>query len=110
MRAIWCGFALGVIVLQRQAALPGRGAWAGLVLAIVLAAGWAAWALGAGNGRRWRVVSGWAAVWLAAGCAGLAYAAWRAPDRSHSPWRARRARAVQLPYRAIRSCRCRADA
>ncbi|HKR38369.1 MAG TPA: ComEC/Rec2 family competence protein [Paraburkholderia sp.] len=98
MRAIWCGFALGVIVLQRQAALPGWGAWAGLVLAGVLAAGWAAWALataapadesheaarrlfGLACGRRWRMASGWAAVWLAAGCAGFGYAAWRAETR-----------------------------
>ncbi|WP_042264896.1 ComEC/Rec2 family competence protein [Paraburkholderia heleia] len=98
MRAMWCGFALGVIVLQRQAALPGRGAWVGLVLATVLAAAWAVWALGAAApadesheaarrggglfyGRRWRTASGWAAVWLAAGCAGFGYAAWRAETR-----------------------------
>ena len=47
MRAIWCGFALGVIALQQQAALSGAGAWVALVLATVLLAGWAAWALGA---------------------------------------------------------------
>ncbi|MEX3982737.1 ComEC/Rec2 family competence protein [Paraburkholderia sp. EG287A] len=98
MRAIWCGFALGVIVLQRQAALPGWGAWVGLVLASTLAAGWAAWALGAAPpadesheaarrafglacARRWRMALGWAAVWLAAGCAGFGYAAWRAETR-----------------------------
>ncbi|CAD6540281.1 hypothetical protein LMG27952_03601 [Paraburkholderia hiiakae] len=93
MRVIWCGFALGVIALQRQVALPGRGAWVGLVLAILLAAGWALWALGATapadesrvsgflGERRWRTASGWAAVWLAAGCAGFGYAAWRAELR-----------------------------
>ncbi|MFT0169339.1 ComEC/Rec2 family competence protein [Paraburkholderia mimosarum] len=81
MRVIWCGFALGVIVLQRQAALPGWGVWTGLVLATTFAAGWATWALGRGDGRRWRVVSGWAAVWLAGGCAGVGYASWRAELR-----------------------------
>ncbi|MCX5538511.1 DNA internalization-related competence protein ComEC/Rec2 [Paraburkholderia sp. CNPSo 3076] len=98
MRAIGCGFALGVIALQRQAALPGAGAWVWLVLATVLAAGWAAWALGAAQPadesheasrrvfglscwRRWRIASGWAAVWFAAGCAGFGYAAWRAEAR-----------------------------
>ncbi|SDB99858.1 DNA internalization-related competence protein ComEC/Rec2 [Paraburkholderia lycopersici] len=95
MRAIWCGFALGVIALQRQAALPGRGAWAGLIVACLLAAGWAVRALGGarpsdescdgagrlsgvGYWRRWRIASGWAAVWVAAASAGFGYAAWRA--------------------------------
>ncbi|TDG09529.1 ComEC family competence protein [Paraburkholderia guartelaensis] len=92
MRAIWCGFALGVIVLQRQAALPGWGAWIALVLATVLAAAWAVWALSAAApvdeshvglscARRWRMASGWAAVWFAAGCAGFGYAAGRAEMR-----------------------------
>ncbi|MEX3909904.1 DUF4131 domain-containing protein, partial [Paraburkholderia sp. BR14319] len=92
MRAMWCGFALGVIVLQRQAALPGWGAWVALVLATVLGATWAAWALrgaapvdeshvGLSCGRRWRMASGWAAVWFAAACAGFGYAAWRAETR-----------------------------
>ncbi|MCP3711949.1 ComEC/Rec2 family competence protein [Paraburkholderia sp. CNPSo 3274] len=64
----------------------------------MLAAGWAAWALGVAQpadesretsrrvfglscGRRWRIASGWAAVWFAAGCAGFGYAAWRAETR-----------------------------
>ncbi|MEM5448082.1 ComEC/Rec2 family competence protein [Paraburkholderia guartelaensis] len=92
MRAMWCGFALGVIVLQRQAALPGWGAWVALVLATVLGATWAAWALGGAApadeshvglscGRRRRMASGWAAVWFAAACAGFGYAAWRAETR-----------------------------
>jgi competence protein ComEC len=98
MRAIWCGFALGVIVLQRQAALPGWGAWIGLVATVVLAAGWSIWALGRApssntsceadghadsvtRARRWRIASGWAAVWLAACCTGFCYAAWRAELR-----------------------------
>ncbi|CAE6712598.1 DNA internalization-related competence protein ComEC/Rec2 [Paraburkholderia haematera] len=43
MRAWWCGFALGVIWLQRQAALPDWGGWCGLVLlgcAAILVAAW----------------------------------------------------------------------
>ncbi|PVX83422.1 ComEC/Rec2 family competence protein [Paraburkholderia unamae] len=98
MRAMWCGFALGVILLQRQAALPGWGAWLGLILVAALAAGLAVWALGGatsldavldaaehspgfGIARRWRIASGWAAVWLAASCVGFGYAAWRAELR-----------------------------
>ncbi|QGZ61252.1 ComEC/Rec2 family competence protein [Paraburkholderia acidisoli] len=107
MRAVWCGFALGVIVLQQQAALPGWRCWLALGFAGVLAMAWAALALrgallddrGDGSddvaadtaanlstrfkasGARWRVASGWAAVWLAAACAGFGYAAWRAEIR-----------------------------
>jgi len=33
MRAVWCGFALGVMWLQRQAALPQAGRWWALALA-----------------------------------------------------------------------------
>ncbi|MFL9916460.1 DNA internalization-related competence protein ComEC/Rec2 [Paraburkholderia fungorum] len=43
MRAWWCGFALGVIWLQRQAALPDGRGWFGLVLfgcAALLVAAW----------------------------------------------------------------------
>ncbi|HTR10373.1 MAG TPA: ComEC/Rec2 family competence protein [Paraburkholderia sp.] len=101
MRAIWCGFALGVITLQRQAALPGWGAWVALVATALLALGWSIWALGGApalnescgiegrsqgvaseqRGQRLRIATGWAAVWLAAGCAGFGYAAWRAELR-----------------------------
>ena len=43
MRAVWCGFALGVIVLQQQAALPLRREWLGLCFALIAASGWAIW-------------------------------------------------------------------
>jgi competence protein ComEC len=94
MRAVWCGFALGVIVLQQQAALPLWREWLVLLLVFGSALGWAVWGLrglrtNAGQrcglgwrcGARWRVSSGWCAVWLAAACAGFGYAAWRAELR-----------------------------
>jgi competence protein ComEC len=102
MRAVWGGFALGVWWLQQQAALPGRGGRFLLVIAALVAGAWSAWALAAG-GRdrrdffdprarpdtavasvrriRWRRVSGWLALWLAAACAGSGYAAYRAQLR-----------------------------
>ncbi|WP_341315037.1 DNA internalization-related competence protein ComEC/Rec2 [Paraburkholderia sp. IMGN_8] len=104
MRAWWCGFALGVVGLQRQAALPGWGGWSALVLLACMAGGAAVWALRgarsvtAGGGSipdwldRWVWLSatfsahtrsriGWSAVWIAAICAGFGYAAWRAEAR-----------------------------
>ncbi|MFC5427677.1 DNA internalization-related competence protein ComEC/Rec2 [Paraburkholderia denitrificans] len=42
MRAVWGGFALGVLFLQQQAALPGRDGWALLVVATLAAVAWAA--------------------------------------------------------------------
>ncbi|MFM0177026.1 DNA internalization-related competence protein ComEC/Rec2 [Paraburkholderia aspalathi] len=45
MRAWWCGFALGVFWLQRQAALPGWGGWCALVLLGCVAIPVAAWGL-----------------------------------------------------------------
>ncbi|WP_322058251.1 DNA internalization-related competence protein ComEC/Rec2 [Paraburkholderia sp. J63] len=79
MRAVWCGFALGVIALQRQAALPGRGAWLALVVLAVAALG-AAWMLrdAAGDVRKF---AAWAAVCVASVCVGFGYAAWRAELR-----------------------------
>jgi len=80
MRAVWCGFALGVIALQQQAALPGwRTALALLILAAVMLA-WAIYALPQGS-YRWRVTSGWCAVLVVAACAGFGYAAGRAHMR-----------------------------
>ncbi|NIE63929.1 ComEC/Rec2 family competence protein [Burkholderia sp. Ax-1719] len=85
MRVVWCGFALGVIVLQRQARLPGWGAWFGLLLCAVLAAMWAVWALREpGSASGWqaaRRACGWLAIGVAAACLGLGYAAWRAELR-----------------------------
>ncbi|WP_321952876.1 DNA internalization-related competence protein ComEC/Rec2 [Paraburkholderia bannensis] len=85
MRAVWCGFALGVIVLQRQASLPRVSAWMVLVLCVVLLIAWAVWVLRADDdehGRRAaRIVSAWLAIWLASVCVGFGYAAWRAELR-----------------------------
>uniref|UniRef100_UPI00286F65F8 ComEC/Rec2 family competence protein n=1 Tax=Paraburkholderia sp. TaxID=1926495 RepID=UPI00286F65F8 len=81
MRAVWCGFALGVIALQQQAALPGRVAWCGLIALMVGAAIGGTWLLRRGaRGRVWRF-AGWATVGIAAACAGFGYAAWRAEIR-----------------------------
>jgi competence protein ComEC len=75
MRAVWCGFAAGVIVLQQQAALPApRGAFA-LLLAGVAALAAACWGM---RGQGWRARGGVCALCVAAGCAGFGYAAWRA--------------------------------
>ncbi|KXU86330.1 competence protein ComEC [Paraburkholderia monticola] len=106
MRAVWCGFALGVIWLQRQAALPGIGGWWACVAAGCVALGVAVWGLrGDGTGvacereaadgrgfghefsregwRAFRVrrVVGWSAVWCAAFSVGFGYAAMRAQTR-----------------------------
>ncbi|EDZ99652.1 DNA internalization-related competence protein ComEC/Rec2 [Burkholderia sp. H160] len=103
MRAVWCGFALGVIWLQRQAVLPGTGGWWALMLLGCAAAVVAVWGLrsdGAGatgaahehrfwhqpalrawSGVRVRRVVGWGAVWCAAISVGFGYAAGRAQTR-----------------------------
>ncbi|PXW26276.1 DNA internalization-related competence protein ComEC/Rec2 [Paraburkholderia caballeronis] len=86
MRAVWGGFALGVIGLQQQAVLPS---WRGWLAVIALAVASLAWAvrlrvsLGSFSctGDRWRAASGWAGVWIAAACVGFGYAAWRADVR-----------------------------
>ncbi|MCX4137834.1 DNA internalization-related competence protein ComEC/Rec2 [Paraburkholderia sp. SEWSISQ10-3 4] len=54
MRAWWCGFALGVFWLQRQAALPDGGGWCVLVLLGCVAIVIAVWGLrrgSSGDGR-----------------------------------------------------------
>jgi competence protein ComEC len=79
MRAVWGGFALGVIVLQQQAALPVWRGWLVLLLIMSGAVTCALWGLR--GDQRWRTRSGWCAVWLAAACAGFGYAAWRAELR-----------------------------
>ena len=94
MRAAWCGFALGVIVLQQQAALPVWREWLVLLLISGGALAWACWCLRGQRsctaawcasawwyGIRWRVYTGWCAVLLAAACVGFGYAAWRAEMR-----------------------------
>jgi competence protein ComEC len=82
MRAVWCGFALGVVWLQQQAALPGGFGAAVLGVAICCAIVVAIWGLRSRGSvcvlcRR----AGWCAVWLAAVCIGFGYAAWRAQVR-----------------------------
>ncbi|RKR45007.1 DNA internalization-related competence protein ComEC/Rec2 [Paraburkholderia sp. BL17N1] len=98
MRAWWCGFALGVIALQRQAALPDWTVLCGLVLLACAAVVVAVWGLGEDSrhpcaatlasllqrirfGRRVRSFAGWSAVWCAATCVGFGYAAIRADLR-----------------------------
>jgi competence protein ComEC len=94
MRAVWCGFALGVIVLQQQATFPLRREWLVLLLVFGIALAWACWCLrwqrnltarrcglGWWRGARWHVYTGWCALGLAAACAGFGYAAWRAEMR-----------------------------
>ncbi|WP_345814333.1 DNA internalization-related competence protein ComEC/Rec2 [Paraburkholderia sp. PREW-6R] len=77
MRAGWCGFALGVIWLQQQAALPGWRGWLALSVAVTLAVGIAVRAFR----TRSRSFVAWGAVWIAAICCGFAYAASRAEMR-----------------------------
>ncbi|PLZ02755.1 competence protein ComEC [Burkholderia sp. WAC0059] len=92
MRAVWCGFALGVMVLQQQAALPGWRGGLGLLVVMALASAGAAWGLGArapadddDSHERRRIrrrrAAGWTAVWITALCVGFGYAAWRAQVR-----------------------------
>jgi competence protein ComEC len=80
MRAVWCGFALGIVWLQQQAALPSWHGWMALWLLMVAALALAVRGL---SGERWcaRSRSGWCALWIAAVCAGFGYAAWRAEMR-----------------------------
>ncbi|ASV98876.1 DNA internalization-related competence protein ComEC/Rec2 [Paraburkholderia aromaticivorans] len=101
MRAWWCGFALGVMWLQRQAALPDWLAFCGLLL-VACAAVVAVWGLGDHASARVdhahaaalttpvrrvrfspraRSFAGWSAVWCAALCAGFGYAALRSEMR-----------------------------
>ena len=87
MRAAWCGFALGVIGLQRQAALPHWPEWSALIALGGVALFVAMWGLGRDGVcgsvsaagalapvsnvyRRWfdarlRKLAGWSAVWCA---------------------------------------------
>ncbi|KVH44198.1 DNA internalization-related competence protein ComEC/Rec2 [Burkholderia diffusa] len=80
MRVWWIAFALGVVVLQRQAALPGMGGWVGG--AIVLAGCGALLAWCARRGRTRAIV---ALRWMLCACAacaiGFGYAAVRAEWR-----------------------------
>ncbi|WP_321932953.1 DNA internalization-related competence protein ComEC/Rec2 [Burkholderia cenocepacia] len=92
MRVVWIAFALGVVVLQRQAALPGAVAWT--VGAAVLAgcAVLGAWCV---RRRRTRAVAacGWMLWALAACVAGFGFAAaraeWRLSDNLPTEWEGR---------------------
>ncbi|HXZ09190.1 MAG TPA: DNA internalization-related competence protein ComEC/Rec2 [Paraburkholderia sp.] len=84
MRAVWCGFALGILWLQQQASLPGHDAsWMLALLAVGLVAGTMWLRLRLCSGRyAWAVqAAGWIAIGLASGCVGFDYAAWRAHER-----------------------------
>ena len=97
MRAVWGGFALGVIGLQQQRALPPPALRVAVLLAAVAASMWAVHALVRRSGSLslcWRA-SGWAAVWIAAACVGFSYAAWRAD------WRLARALPVAWESREL---------
>ncbi|HDV6326249.1 TPA: DNA internalization-related competence protein ComEC/Rec2 [Burkholderia cenocepacia] len=92
MRVGWIAFALGVVVLQRQAALPGAVAWT--VGAAVLA-GCAALGVWCVRWPRTRAVvaCGWMLWALAASVAGFGYAAaraeWRLSDSLPAEWEGR---------------------
>ncbi|MGU7780242.1 DNA internalization-related competence protein ComEC/Rec2 [Burkholderia sp. PU8-34] len=93
MRVWWVAFALGVVMLQRQAALPGAVGWCGgaAALAMFTAAGIAC------ARRRPRTRATMALGWLlcaaAAGVAGFGYAAaraeWRLRDHLPAAWEGR---------------------
>lgn len=87
MRVVLCGFALGVIMLQRQAALPGRVAWGAGALLVVVALALAlmlampASISRAAHAQRWRRAFAAGMLAFAAALAGFGYAAWRAEHR-----------------------------
>ncbi|CAB3764988.1 competence protein ComEC [Burkholderia sp. MSh2] len=91
MRVWWIAFALGVVVLQRQPALPGARAWMIGAAALAGCAVLGAWCMG----RRTRatVALGWTACVLAACVAGFGYAAvraeWRLGDSLPAQWEGR---------------------
>ncbi len=80
MRLVWGAFAFGVLVLQRQAALPGAATWASIVTALLLALGAALWVQRHEMLSLRRVVVP-AVLACVAGSAGFGYAAWRAECR-----------------------------
>src|SRR5258705_6042075 len=80
MRAVWCGFALGVVWLQQQASLPAWRVFLALCMALCALVVVARVCLLCETSA-WRLRAGWCAVFVAAGCAGFGYAAWRAQMR-----------------------------
>ncbi len=92
MRVGWMAFALGVVALQRQPALPGIAGWLGGALACGgLAAG--VWCMRRTARTRATVMLGWLACAAAAGLAGFGYAAaraeWRLRDALPVEWEGR---------------------
>ncbi|MCS6507927.1 ComEC/Rec2 family competence protein [Burkholderia thailandensis] len=91
MRARCGAFALGVVALQQQAALPGAAAWAGGALAFGLCV-WLALAWRDGVRARTRSI-GFCACCCAAALAGFGYAAaraqWRLADALPAQWEGR---------------------
>jgi len=84
MRAMWSGFALGVIGLQQQPALPRLPGRIALLLAALVASAWVLrWFAhrSGSSASSSRAAAGWAAVWIASAGVGFSYAAWRADLR-----------------------------
>ncbi|WP_069706651.1 DNA internalization-related competence protein ComEC/Rec2 [Burkholderia seminalis] len=92
MRVGWIAFALGVVVLQRQAALPGAIAWMAGAAVLAGCAALGAWCM---RRRRTRATAalGWMLCTLAACVAGFGYAAvraeWRLSDSLPAEWEGR---------------------
>ncbi|WP_269504690.1 DNA internalization-related competence protein ComEC/Rec2 [Burkholderia sp. IMCC1007] len=80
MRVWWIAFALGVVVLQRQPALPGAGVWAAGAAVLAVCGASFAWCA---RRRRTRAISAlrWMLCASAAGAIGFGYAAARAEWR-----------------------------
>ena len=79
MRAVWCGFALGVVWLQQQTSLPRWSGWLALI-ACVCALSLILWTC-LRRGGVWSTRAGWFAVLCAAASCGFGYAALRAQAR-----------------------------
>ncbi|RXV71276.1 DNA internalization-related competence protein ComEC/Rec2 [Burkholderia stabilis] len=92
MRVWWIAFALGVVVLQRQAALPGAIAWAAGALALAGCMALGAWCMRRPR-TRGTVALGWGLCAIAASVAGFGYAAaraeWRLSDSLPVEWEGR---------------------
>ncbi|MBN3790592.1 ComEC/Rec2 family competence protein, partial [Burkholderia sp. Ac-20353] len=81
MRVWWVAFALGVVVLQRQAALPGAAGWFGGAAALAVLATACIACVRRRPWTRATVALGWVLCAAAAGVTGFGYAAARAEWR-----------------------------
>ncbi|WP_455732941.1 ComEC/Rec2 family competence protein, partial [Burkholderia stabilis] len=92
MRVWWIAFALGVVVLQRQAALPGAIAWTMGAAVLAGCAVLGAWCMRCRHTRP-TVALGWMLCVIAACVAGFGYAAaraeWRLRDSLPVEWEGR---------------------